>query len=523
MSRSENSVRNATVSVAARFTEQILAFVSRTVFIMFLSTEYLGITSLFANVLNVLNLAELGIGTAINVALYKPLAINDHEKVKSLMQLYKKAYRYIGFAVLTIGVILIPFLPYLVKGTTEQVNLRLVYGIYLVKSVMSYLLFAYKRSLLEADQKAYLTAIITYGIDGLWKILQIVLLVVLRQTPEFSFYVYCAGDMFCSVVVNIVIAIKADKSYPYILEKNVEPLPADERKELFKNVYGVALYKLSATLNGSADSIIISSFLGTVLLGLYSNYLLIAGAIIKILNMLFNSLTASVGNLNAIASTEKKNEVFNSLHLASMWINGFCIICLWVLLNPFIATLWIGSEYELSELVVFTMCMNYLVDCLMESPIRFRNAAGLYWQSRYRAIATVIINVVLSIAAVTILDWGIAGVLLATIISRLSVTLWVDTYLVHKYVLFKSPIPYFRKYFLSLALVIGTGGVIKSICYQMPEDSIVFFLVRCMLCLTVPNVLWWLIFRKKPEFTFLKDMGLRTINKLTRHKRKHTS
>lgn len=516
--RSENSLRNAAVSVGARFTEQLLAFVSRTVFIMFLSTEYLGITSLFANILNVLNLAELGIGTAINVALYKPLAVDDHEKVKSLMRLYKKAYRYIGLAVLAIGLGLMPFLPYLVKGTTQLVNLRLVYGIYVLKSVLSYLLFAYKRSLLEADQKSYITALITYGVGCLWKILQIGLLFLLQHTPELSFYVYCAGDMLYSVVVNVIIAKKADKTYPYILEKNVQPLPAEERKALFKNVYGVALYKLSSTLNGSADSIIISSFLGTVLLGLYSNYLLIAGAVIKILNMLFSSITASVGNLNALASDEKKCEIFDSLHLASLWINGFCIICLWVLLNPFFASLWIGSEYALSEMVVFAMCMNYLVDSLMESPIRFRNAAGLYWQSRYRAVATVFVNVGLSIMAVTVFDWGIPGILLATIISRLSITLWVDTYLVHKYVLHRSPRPYFRKYFLSLALVIGTGGIIKAVCLPMPEDSISFFFLRVILCLIVPNLLWWILFRKKAEFRFLKKMMLNVLKKISKNR-----
>lgn len=517
--RTENAIRNAAVSVVARVTEQLLAFVSRAVFILFLSTEYLGITSLFANVLNVLNLAELGVGTAINVALYKPLAIDDRDKVKSLMRMYKIAYRWIGFAVLAVGMALLPFLPYLVKGTTKLVNLSMVYGIYLAKSVLSYWLFAYKRSLLEADQKGYVVSIISYGLACLWKLIQIALLFCLRSTPEFSFYVYCASDTLCSVVTNIVIAAKVNKRYPFILENNAAPLPADERKSLFKNVYGVAFYKLSSTLNSSADSIIISSFLGTVLLGLYSNYLLIAGAVIKIINMLFNSLTASVGNLNALASTEKKNEVFNALHLASLWINGFCIICLWVLLNPFFAAIWIGSEYELPELVVFSMCMNYLVDCLMESPIRFRNAAGLYWQSRYRAIVTVIVNVTLSILAVTVFDWGIPGVLLATIISRLCVTLWVDSYLVHKYVLERSPWPYLRKYFFSLALVIGTGAIIKSLCYRMPEDSIRFFLLRVLLCIAVPNLLWWLIFRKKADYIYLKSMALRMLSKLKQRKR----
>jgi len=503
----------------ARLTEQLLAFVSRTVFIWLLSTEYLGITGLFTGVLNVLNLAELGVGTAINVALYKPLAVNDHEKVKSLMLLYKKAYRSIGLAILGIGLLLVPILPYLVKGTTNLVNLRLVYAIYVCKTVISYLLFAYKRSLLEADQKSYITSIITYGIDCVGKVAQIVLLLLLRSNPELAYYVYCLAEMLCSIVVNLVIAHKTDKTYPYILETDVKPLSASEKKEIFRNVYGVALYKISATFNGSADSIIISSFLGTVLLGYYSNYLLIAGAVVKIVNMMFSSITSSVGNLNAFADDERKNEVFNALHLAALWINGFCVICLWVLLNPFICAIWLGDKFALSELVVATLCLNYLVDVLMESPIRFRNAAGLYYQSRYRAVAAVIVNIGLSILAVTVFHWGIPGVLLATIVSRLGVTLWVDTYLVHKYVLHRSPIPYLKKYFLSLALVIGTGGLIKIICIGFSNSSILGFVIRFVLCMIVPNLLWWIIFRKTKDYGFLKHMLSQTVGKLRKRKR----
>jgi O-antigen/teichoic acid export membrane protein len=433
------------------------------------------------------------------------------------MGMYRKAYFYIGLVVLVIGMALIPFLPYLMKDTTDLINIRIVYGIYIIKNVASYWLFAYKRSLFEADQKSYITSIISYGVICLWKLLQIGMLFLLRKTPDLSFYVYCAGDMLCSMISNLVIATMADKTYPFIKEKDIQPLPAEEKKDLFKNVYGVALYKLSSTINGSADSIIISGFLGTALLGLYSNYLLIAGAIIAIVNTLFISITSSVGNLNALGTDERKAFVFDALHLTAFWINGFCFICLWNLLNPFLSALWIGSEYELEDLVVFAMCANYLVDGLMESPIRFRNACGLYWQSRYRAVATVIINVVLSILAVTVFDWGIPGVLLATIISRLIVTLWVDTYLVHKYVLHRSPTRYFFKYFCSLGLVIATGALLKAICYMMPESSVGFFFLRMLLCIIVPNLLWWLIFRNTDEFKFLLASGMKILNKIKIH------
>lgn len=518
--RSENVARNAVVSVGARLTEQILAFVSRTVFIWFLSVEYLGVTSLFANILNVLNLTELGLATAINVALYKPLAVDDKEKIKSLLKLYRIAYYFIGGAVLVIGVVLVPFLPYLMKGTTDVVNVTIVYLMYVAKNVLSYWLFAYKRSILEADQQGYILHLFSYGVTCAFKVVQIILLFLLKSTPELSFYIYCASDIVVSVVCNILVSIFVNKKYPYVKEKNVVPLSKAEKKDLFKNVYGVSLYRISATLNSSADSIIISSFIGTVVLGLYSNYLMIANAIRKILELLFSSFVPSIGNLNVTESAEKKRKIFDTLNFVSFWINGFTVICLWNLLNPFLVSIWLGSEYRLSDLVIFTLSMNYLVDWMMTAPLQFRNACGLYWQSRYRAIAAVAVNVVLSIIAAKVLNWGIPGILLATIISRLAITLWVDTYLVHKHVLHSSPKPYFFKYFGSLALVIATGGFIKLICMWMPEDSILFFIIRTFICILIPNLLWWLMFRKTDEFQFLFAFAKRMIRKVL--KRKHT-
>lgn len=512
--RSENATRNAVVSVGARLTEQLLAFVSRTVFIWFLSVEYLGVTSLFANILNVLNLAELGLATAINVALYKPLADKDNEKIKSYMKLYRKAYFFVGLAVLVIGVVLIPFLPYLMKGTTDVVNVTIIYLIYVAKNVLSYWMFAYKRSVLEADQKGYILNLTDYSVQCAFKVVQIALLFALKETPELSFYIYCLNDLLVSVASNIVVSINVNKRYPFLEEKSVEPLQKEEKKSLFKNVYGVALYKISSTINSAADSIIISSFIGTVILGFYSNYLLITTAVIKILQLLFDSITSSIGNLNVTESVEKKRDIFNNLHLIGFWVNGFCVVCLWNLLNPFLVSIWLGPDYRLGELIIFMMCMNYLVDRLMEAPLRYRNACGLYWQSRYRAVAVVIINVTLSVLAVTVFDWGIPGILLATIISRLSVTLWVDTTIVHKYVLKTSPKKYFIKYFLSLFLVIATGGLIKLICYWMPERSILFFFVRLILCLVIPNLLWWLIYRKTSEYAYFKNLLLNMLKKI---------
>ncbi len=503
--RSANVTRNVTVSFVLKISDELLAFVTRTIFIYFLSAEYLGISSLFTNVLNVLNLAELGVGTAINVALYKPLAINDEVKVNAYLCVYKKIYRIIGLAVLVIGFCLLPFLQYFVNGTTDTVNIRYVFLLYLADSVCSYWLFAHKKALLEADQLIYIVNLSNFVFGVLLRVAQGAFLFVFRHNPDMSFYCFCSLSIFKTIANNIYISHVVNKRYTYLSDCSLNQLSMEEKKSLAKNVYGVALYKISSTVNNSADSIIISSFLGTILLGYYSNYLVLAGAVITATSMFFRPMIASLGNLNALESVEKKRFVYNTVHLAAFWIKGFCTISLCFLLSPFIKTFWLGEKYVLSEIIVASLCMNYLVDGLMSAPILFRDACGLYWQSRYRAVATVFVNIILSLIAVEI-GWGIPGILLATILSRISITLWVDTLIVHKFILKTSPIGYFVKYFGSLFVVVATGFVIRILSDDVPDDTVFGFFFRLVLCFVVPNLAWYIIYHRTEEFKYLSTL-----------------
>ena len=93
----------------------------------------------------------MGIGNAIIYSMYKPLAVGDEEKIKSLMSLYKKTYIAIGIFIAVAGLCLIPFLDFIIKDPPKiQENLTLIICFWLTQP---FLIFAYKRSIIVADQK----------------------------------------------------------------------------------------------------------------------------------------------------------------------------------------------------------------------------------------------------------------------------------------------------------------------------------------------------------------------------------
>lgn len=513
-SRTQNSVRNIAAGLIGQGLDLVLAFVNRAIFLKFLTTEYLGISGLFSNILSVLNLAELGIGTAIVFALYKPLATNDKDKIKSLMKIYRKAYFIIGLVIAILGCALMPFLSVFMKGSTDLVDEKIIFGLYIFQSIASYWFFAYKTALLQANQKSYISSIISYSVACIGKIIQIVFLYLLSSTPTLSFYIYTSWGVIFNISYNIIISKIVDKKYPFIKEKTVNPITKTEKEELTKNIYGLTLYKISSTANDAADSIIISSYVGVSLVGLYSNYRVVLTAIAHILEKIFAPLTASIGNMYVSEPVEKTESFFWKLHFVYFWLGGFCSICLFILFNPFIGEIWLGKKYLLSSWTVFAIALNFLVDQLMGAPIRYRAACGLFYQSRYRAILATIVNITLSILSVKVFDFGVTGVIFATVISRLAVTLWFDPFILFKNVFGKSPWRYYCRYFRDLLLVILTGGITYYLSLLVPLEGILHFVLLLLLCMLFPNVLWLILFGHTEEFKYLKGVAEVYIKKI---------
>ncbi len=186
-SRTKNARRNLTSAVINKIINLVLPFFTRTVLIYVLGSLYLGLNSLFTSILQVLSLTELGFGSAMVFSMYEPIANNNEEHVNALLKLYRNIYRIIGVIILIAGVGCMPFIPYLISGDVpSSINVYLLYGINLFNVVISYFLFAYKRSILSATQRSDIINSVSTLLSVFSNVLQIVALLFTN-----SYYVYC--------------------------------------------------------------------------------------------------------------------------------------------------------------------------------------------------------------------------------------------------------------------------------------------------------------------------------------------
>lgn len=334
----------------------MLNFALRTVFLYFLGKEYAGINGVLSGVLQVLNLANLGIDGAIVYAMYKPLAEKNIDQSKTLVAFYRKAYRLIGFLILAVGLALIPVLPYLLKDSTELVDIRVVYCLYLADTAASYWFFSYLTTVLQADQRRYVMTRVTYFTQIASTAAKTVVLFAMRGTPVLCFYVYTGTGMVFTVVRNLLLRVRCRKLYPWLKEKDARPLTKEERGGIFRNVVGMFSNNVCRVLNDGIDTTVISAMVGVANSGVFTNYILLRQYVISILRTVLDPLTASIGNLCAVESAEKKESFFNRLQFTCFWLYGFSAIGLWILSDHFIAGVWLRStEWLLPTASLFIM------------------------------------------------------------------------------------------------------------------------------------------------------------------------
>lgn len=504
--RTQNSILNIITGLGGYVINTILGFVCRIVFIRCLTAEYLGISGLFTNILTMLSLAELGIGNAIVFALYKPLAIEDESKIASLMRYYAKAYRIIGIVVGIFGLCMIPFLGVVIKDPPNiKENLYVIYLIYLFNTSSSYF-FSYKSSLIMADQKNYIVTGLNYIITIVQSIVQMIYLFV---TKEYMGYLII--QTIGVFTYNLIISHIANKKYPYIKNKNILPLDKKERKGLTSNIKALTIWKLSGLLVNNTDNIIITYFSGLATVGLSSNYTLLSTTLNSLLNQIFNGITASVGNYNALESQEKKVDLFNLINLVNFWLFGWATLGI-IVMSTDIVKLCFGKDYVLPFNIPFIIGINFYMVGMQNAVWTYKNTMGLFRQGRYLLILTAILN--LSISILLGKRFGLFGILLATAMSRLCTNTWYDPYIVFKYGLNKSPKLYFKKYVYYFCVLLIT--IIFSI-YLINFIKLPFFkkiIVEFFICCIIPNSIFLLIFYNTKEFKYLHNLFINIKNSI---------
>lgn len=496
-SRTENSIINSAMSIVTQVLTVVLNFAVKTVFIKMLNDEYLGVNGLFTNIITMLSLADLGIGIAIPYSLYKPLAKKDEHKINVLMNFYKKVYTIIGIAVLLIGLSLTPFLGLIIKDIPKNVpHLSLIYILFVIHSASSYF-FVYKKFLIDSDQKGYITSRIIFTFSTLLSIIQIILLVTTK-----NYILFLLSSIILVIIQNIYISSKANKLYPFIKNKTDEKLEKEDMEGIKKNVSSLFIYKVGTVIMNGTDNIIISKFIGLIIVGFYSNYVLIINSITTVLNQIFNAITSSIGNLVVTTNKKRSKEVYDNLNFANFWLYALFGVCIIVLINPFI-NIWIGKKYVMGFSIVFLLVLNFYVLGMQSVTNSFRNAYGLFWIAKYRPIIMVIINIVISVVLVQFI--GIEGVLIGTLVSRLVTTAWLDPYIVHKYGFEISPKSYYIDYLKYLVIFIAISIIFNYFVSMITINNIFILILIAILVVISVNVILVLLFFKTSEFNYFYD------------------
>lgn len=445
-SRFQKVVKNAVFATINQIVSLLLNVVNRTIFIWILGVEYLGINGLFADVLIMLSLADLGLGTAMVYSYYKPLNDNDTEKLAQLTQFYKKIYALIACGVAGLGMVLLPFLKYLVNLDNNIDNLYLYYLLMVANTVASYL-FIYKSSILNADQKNFIVSKYLTLTNCMRMLSQIVILIFTR-----NYALYLLVQVVTTIVNNLMVSRKADKLYPYINNK-VGKLDAQSRKDIFTNIKSMALYKISLVVFGGTDNTLISVLVGTIWTGYYSNYNMIITTINTFINILYNSATASIGNVIVSEHENRRYEVFKLTQLFSLLITTITTVCLWILTADFIK-LWLGADFVLDNTIFITILLNFYFNGLVHPIWSFREACGLYRRTKYIMMIAAIVNLVLSVILGRY--WGIAGILMASLIARIVTYFWFEPRILFKEYFLKNE----SEYYLPLVKNVFFTGIV---------------------------------------------------------------
>lgn len=504
MSRTENSLRNIKVSLFFYFARIIVRFFARKVFVIVLTQEYLGLNGTFANILSMLDLAELGVGSALAYSLYRPLASGDQKQITALMGLFRKVYWVIGVVVALLGFSLAPFLSVLIRDLPDIPHIYLIYLLFVLNSSLSYF-FVYKQALITADQCQYIVTSCNSLLDIFLHLGQALLLWLTG-----NYFLYLWLQIGVTVLRNLLLSYIADRRYPYIKTDHHGKLDPKVTKEIVRNTKGMLIHKIGSVVVFSTDNLLISKFVGIVEVGLYSNYLMITQALGSIYGQLFNSLTASLGNLGVTKDSDQVLTAFYRVNLAGNWLYGFSSVCLAVLLNPFIE-LWVGPDYLFSQGIVALIVLNFYVTGMRQAEITFCTAEGLFWYGRGKAIAESIINLVVSIALAV--PYGIVGIFIGTFVSTMTTCFWYDPIMLFKYGLHASVKPYFRDYGVNTLVTLLTVVVIGYICTILPGKGLVLFIEKMAVCAVGGNAGFLLAYYRREEFHYFIGLARKLLKR----------
>lgn len=495
--------KNAMLASASAILEQLISvasvFIYRTIFLSVLSKEYLGIEGLFTNILQLFSLAELGIGTTILYRMYKPFSEKNVDSISAHVRFYKNVYHGIALITALVGACLFPFIESIVDASDvpSDVNLKLVYVLFVLQSVASYL-FVYKQSLIQANQRSYMVSIFTTTVTVVNVIVKVVVLMLTRK-----YELVLMASIASTILINWAFSIWITREYKEIFQ-NQTKLSKEEQLDIVKDTGGLMCHKIGFIVLTSTDNIVLSKMVSLAAVGIYTNYATITAAVSMLLTKMLNSFTPTIGNFIVNFEKEAIEDLYKKLLFVNFWFTSFCTVCLYVLLNPFIEV-WLDDTFLLDGFTVMVVCAQFYIKSSQTMNEAFINAAGLFTKDKIRPLIESILNLVISIVLAK--EIGIAGVFIGTCISSLLTCFWRQPYLLYKHV-FKSRPTYLvvnQLIWVVLTCIMCWG--VQRICAQLPI-TILGFIARLLICGLGVNLLYFVLWHRNAAFKYFLGIVL---------------
>lgn len=504
MRRTEKSLRNLKYGLIYQLIDVLLKFALRTAMVYILGDAVVGLNGLFTEILTMLSLAEMGVGSAIIYSLYQPLSRNDTERLRRLMALFKRAYQIIALCVLLIGLCLTPFIHLLVRKVDFDLGyLRVVYLLYLVSTASSYLL-SYKASLLTADQCAYKVTQVKIVMDIVSTVLKLGALLLFK-----NFLLFLALNVVFTLARNFFISRSADRQYPYLREKSELP-EKQERREIFKNIRHLFIGKLSGTITNSTDNTLISVMDSTLSVGFYSNYAMIINNARTFMTQIVASAAGGIGN-QMTEDLPHCHQTLKRLTMCMAIVGSTVCACFYSQLSPLIS-LWLGRGRVLNDAVVLVLLLNLFLYALREPLWQFLTVSGQFKKDKNISIIGSVVNLILSVALG--LPLGMLGIFIGT-----TATLVIQYVLKARLLLKEKLGRSFSGFMLySGALLLGaalSAGLSKAACGLLPVGGIAGIILGVALSALISLLTFSLLFFKTQEYRYCLRLAMRVVRKLT--------
>ena len=499
MGRVRQAGKNIFFGYISNFIILAMGLLQRDVFIRTLGRTLLGVNSLYTDILSMLSLAELGIGSALNYSLYKPVASGDLEKIKSYMQLYRKAYLAIAGVIGGIGLALAPFLPYLIKeserGEISVRELTVYYLIFLFNTVSTYFV-AYKYSLANAQQCNYIQT----NIATITKIVTVLAqIIVLYLTGNFLLYLLIQAAV--ELIQKIFVSFYFNRLYPYLRDKKVRKLERQETDIVVTKTKALMFHKIGDVARLSTDNVIITYFMNVDWVGIVGNYTMVITYAANFISIIFNSVISGFGNLVATESREKQYAMFKVYRFFACWLYGFAAVGFWLLLTPLVTGIWLDESWGLGQTVLTLILIDLYFKGGRVVLVNFKIAAGVFEKDKYLSLVQGFVNLVLSIIGIQYI--GLAGVYVGTVVSGVMANL-VQPVIVYRDCFGKRAWTYFVDAVKYIGVIVGIVLIMIPVKGMvMQQTNLLTFACMMIIVTLVYNAAFVLVFRKTAEFAYL--------------------